>query len=200
MSVAGAGSMAQFMREVSMGVRATRVTISQIDETGRLGEYYRADPLTQKQMTLDIAREYANGALGMNNEYVPYSGAGTPSRNAGSILGFDGDLNEAYRRIELEGGSEAESRPEKRLRAVVRAKQRAVGVVPGGGVGRPFQPREYGPLTGSGKLRTRMRAASSLNRGSGKPTITQAPARPARRSGQMPQAMFPTMPRKSSTK
>ena len=124
---------AQFMREVSMGVRgdASNYLARKLDETGRLGEYYRADPLIQKQMTLDIAREYANGALGMNNEYVPYSGAGTPSRNAGSILGFDGDLNEAYRRIELEGGSAAEIEAKKAAyEAVVRAKQRAVGVSP----------------------------------------------------------------------
>ena len=125
--------MAQFMREVSMGVRgdASNYLARKLDETGRLGEYYRADPLTQKQMTLDIAREYANGALGMNNEYVPYGGGGTPSRNPGSILGFDGDLNEAYRRIELEGGSEAEIEAKKAAyEAIVRAKQRAVGVIP----------------------------------------------------------------------
>src|SRR5437660_996025 len=80
-------------------------------------------------MTLDIAREYANGALGMNNEYVPYGGGGTPSRNPGALLDFDGDLNEAYRRIELEGGSEAEIEAKKAAyEAVVRAKQRAVGV------------------------------------------------------------------------
>jgi hypothetical protein len=129
--------MAQFMREVSMGVRgdASNYLARKLDETGRLGEYYRADPLTQKQMTLDIAREYANGALGMNNEYVPYSGAGTPSRNPGSILGFDGDLNEAYRRIELEGGSEAEIAAKKNAyEAIVRAKQRAGGVAPPQGV------------------------------------------------------------------
>jgi hypothetical protein len=129
--------MAQFMREVSMGVRgdASNYLARKLDETGRLGEYYRADPLTQKQMTLDIAREYANGALGMNNEYVPYSGAGTPSRNPGSILGFDGDLNEAYRRIELEGGSEAEIAAKKNAyEAIVRAKQHAGGVTPPQGV------------------------------------------------------------------
>src|SRR5436190_5599017 len=69
------------------------------------------------------------GALGMNNEYVPYGGGGTPSRNPGAILDFDGDLNEAYRRIELEGGSEAEIEAKKAAyEAVVRAKQRAVGV------------------------------------------------------------------------
>jgi conjugal transfer mating pair stabilization protein TraG len=125
--------MAQFMREVSMGVRgdASNYLARKLDETGRLGEYYRADPLTQKQMTLDIAREYANGALGMNNEYVPYGGGGTPSRNPGAILDFDGDLNEAYRRIELQGGSEAEIEAKKAAyEAVVRAKQRAVGVSP----------------------------------------------------------------------
>lgn len=129
--------MAQFMREVSMGVRgdASNYLARKLDETGRLGEYYRADPLIQKQMTLDIAREYANGALGMNNEYVPYSGGGTPSRNPGSLLGFDGDLTEAYRRIELEGGSDAEIEAKKAAyEAVVRAKQRAVDVVPGRGV------------------------------------------------------------------
>ncbi len=129
--------MAQFMREVSMGVRgdASNYLARKLDETGRLGEYYRADPLIQKQMTLDIAREYANGALGMNNEYVPYSGAGTPSRNPGSILGFDGDLNEAYRRIELEGGSEAEIAAKKNAyEAIVRAKQRAGGVASPQGV------------------------------------------------------------------
>jgi len=123
--------MAQFMREISMGVRgdASNYLARKLDETGRLGEYYRADPLVQKQMTLDIAREYANGALGMNNEYVPYGGGGTPSRNPGAILDFDGDLNEAYRRIELEGGSEAEIEAKKAAyEAVVRAKQRAVGV------------------------------------------------------------------------
>lgn len=125
--------MAQFMREVSMGVRgdASNYLARKLDETGRLGEYYRADPLTQKQMTLDIAREYANGALGMNNEYVPYGGGGTPSRNPGAILDFDGDLNEAYRRIELEGGSEAEIEAKKAAyEAVVRAKQRALRVSP----------------------------------------------------------------------
>jgi hypothetical protein len=121
--------MAQFMREVSMGVRgdASNYLARKLEETGRLGEYYRADPLTQKQMTLDIAREYANGALGMNNEYVPYGGGGTPSRNPGAILDFEGDLNEAYRRIDLEGGSEAEIEARKAAyEAVVRAKQRAV--------------------------------------------------------------------------
>ena len=126
--------MAQFMREVSMGVRgdASNYLARKLDETGRLGYYYRTDPLTQKQMTLDIAREYANGALGMNNEYVPYGGGGAPSRNPGSVLGFDGDLNEAYRRIELEGGSLAEIEAKKAAyEAVVRAKQRAVEVFPG---------------------------------------------------------------------
>ena len=195
--------MAQFMREVSMGVRgdASNYLARKLDETGRLGEYYRADPLIQKQMTLDIAREYANGALGMNNEYVPYGGAGTPSRNPGSLLGFDGDLNEAYRRIELEGGSEAEIEAKKNAyEAIVRAKQRAGDVIPGHRrERRPIQPREYRRLPRSEKLRTKMRAASSPNLGSGKPTITQAPARRAPRSGQMPQAMFPTMPRKLST-
>jgi len=125
--------MAQFMREVSMGVRgdASNYLARKLDETGRLGEYYRADPLIQKQMTLDIAREYANGALGMNNEYVPYGGGGTPSRNPGAILDYGGDLNEAYRRIELEGGSEAEIEAKKAAyEAVVRAKQRAAGVSP----------------------------------------------------------------------
>ena len=129
--------MAQFMREVSMGVRgdASNYLARKLDETGRLGEYYRADPLTQKQMTLDIAREYANGALGMNNEYVPYGGGGTPARNPGSILGFEGDLNEGFRRIELEGGSEAEIEAKKAAyEAVVRAKQRAFGVIPTRGV------------------------------------------------------------------
>jgi hypothetical protein len=129
--------MAQFMREVSMGVRgdASNYLARKLDETGRLGEYYRADPLTQKQMTLDIAREYANGALGMNNEYVPYGGGGTPSRNPGAILDFDGDLNEAYRRIELEGGAEAEIEAKKAAyEAVVRAKQRAADVTPGHGL------------------------------------------------------------------
>jgi conjugal transfer mating pair stabilization protein TraG len=128
--------MAQFMREVSMGVRgdASNYLARKLDETGRLGEYYRADPLTQKQMTLDIAREYANGALGMNNEYVPYGGGGTPSRHPGAILDFDGDLNEAYRRIELEGGSAAEINAKKAAyEAVVRAKQRAADVAPGRG-------------------------------------------------------------------
>lgn len=126
--------MAQFMREVSMGVRgdASNYLARKLDETGRLGEYYRADPLTQKQMTLDIAREYANGALGINNEYVPYGSGGTPSRNPGSILGFEGELNEAYRRIELEGGSDAEIEAKKAAyEAVIRAKQRSIGVTPG---------------------------------------------------------------------
>src|SRR5207253_5488705 len=129
--------MAQFMQQGSMGVRgdASNYLARKLDETCRLGEYYRADPLTQKQMTLDIAREYANGALGMNNEYVPYSGAGTPSRNPGSILGFEGDLNEAYRQIELAGGSEAEIAAKKNAyEAIVRAKQRAGGVAPPQGV------------------------------------------------------------------
>lgn len=129
--------MAQFMREVSMGVRgdASNYLARKLDETGRLGEFYRADPLTQKQMTLDIAREYANGALGLNNEYVPYGGGGTPSRNPGSVLEFGGELDEAYRRIELEGGSQAEIEAKKAAyEAVVRAKQRAIGAVPGGGL------------------------------------------------------------------
>lgn len=126
--------MAQFMHEVSMGVMgdASNYLARKLHETGRLGEYYRADPLTQKQMTLDIAREYANGALGINNEYVPYGGGGTPSRNPGSLLGFDGELNEAYRRIELEGGSVAEIEAKKAAyEAVIRAKQRSIGVTPG---------------------------------------------------------------------
>jgi hypothetical protein len=120
-----------------MGVRgdASNYLARKLDETGRLGEYYRADPLVQKQMTLDIAREYANGALGINNEYVPYGGGGTPSRNPGAILHFDGDLDEAYRRIELEGGSEAEIEAKKAAyEALIRARQRAVGVSPSKGV------------------------------------------------------------------
>lgn len=129
--------MAQFMREVSMGVRgdASNYLARKLDETGRLGEFYRADPLTQKRMTLDIAREYANGALGLNNQYVPYGGGGTPSRNPGSVLEFGGELDEAYRRIEFEGGSQAEIEAKKAAyEAVVRAKQRAIGAVPGGGL------------------------------------------------------------------
>ena len=65
----------------------------------------------------------------------PYGGGGTPSRNPGSILDFDGDLNEAYRRIELKGGSEAEIEAKKNAyEAIVRAKQRTVGVSPSQGV------------------------------------------------------------------
>jgi len=89
--------MAQFMREVSMGVKgdASNYLARKLDETGRLSEYYRADPLTQKQMTLDIAREYAM-VLWDEQRVRSLCGGGTPSRNPGSILGFEGDLNEGF--------------------------------------------------------------------------------------------------------
>ncbi len=54
----------------------------------------------------------------------------------GSILEFGGELDDAYRRIELEGGTRAEIEAKKAAyEAVVRAKQRAIGAVPGGGLG-----------------------------------------------------------------
>jgi hypothetical protein len=186
---------------VSMGVRgdASNYLARKLDETGRLGEYYRADPLTQKQMTLDIAREYANGAVGMNNEYVPYGGAGSPSRNPGSILGFDGDLKDAYRRIELEGGSEAEIEAKKPpTQAVVRPTTRPMASLLHRACETTYPAASTLALPRSEKLRPRCgRHPHRISKRQA--DITQAPAKRAPRSGRMRQAMFPTMPGRSST-
>ena len=128
--------MAQFMRELSSNVSsdASNYLYERLEATGRFDEYLGSGPLAQKQLTYDIARDYARGASGMNNLYTPYDGGSTPSRRAGSLLHM-GDFNEAYRWVPLEGGSDAEIRAANAAQdAIARLRQGHDGVVPSQGV------------------------------------------------------------------
>jgi hypothetical protein len=123
------GNAVAFMRDASVNVTsdASNFLASRLEQTGELDSFLRADPVTQKQMAYDIAREYARGSLGTNGLHVPRSILERPSTPA-DILGLTPNLSERFKVSPIPAQIVDPGSAHTRHAAKVSSRQKAHGV------------------------------------------------------------------------
>jgi conjugal transfer mating pair stabilization protein TraG len=131
------GTAAAFMREASMNVTsdASNFLVSRLERTGQLDEFLRADPITQKQMAYDIAREYGRGSPGIDGLHVPRSSLERPTTPA-ELTGLESALSERFKMARLPVPTRSPSTADATNAGYVLRSQRASGVDPQGSISR----------------------------------------------------------------